>query len=180
MPYNQPKLVTGGLLRPYQLEGMEWIKVRCLLILKSLDPSSLQSLYENGVNGILGDEMGLGKTLQCIAFIAYMIEKGVKGPFLVAAPLSTVPNWVSEFKKFTPKVSDVHDRHERVGLWYNEHPKGFSLVYTPIARCRHADPSGALSRNSHRARGPPSKDVFQHPRGALLQEESQGVETSRG
>jgi SNF2 family DNA or RNA helicase len=23
----------------------------------------------------------------------------------VAAPLSTVPNWVSEFKKFTPTVS---------------------------------------------------------------------------
>ena len=67
---------------------------------------SLQSLYENGVNGILGDEMGLGKTLQCIAVIAYMIERGVKGPFLVAAPLSTVPNWVAEFKKFTPDVSD--------------------------------------------------------------------------
>ncbi len=51
--------------------------------------------------------MGLGKTLQCISFIAHMIEKGVKGPFLVAAPLSTVPNWVAEFKKFTPKVSQV-------------------------------------------------------------------------
>ena len=49
--------------------------------------------------------MGLGKTLQCIGFIAYMIEKGVKGPFLVAAPLSTVPNWVAEFKRFTPTVS---------------------------------------------------------------------------
>ncbi len=48
--------------------------------------------------------MGLGKTLQCIGFIAYMIEKGVKGPFLIATPLSTVPNWVAEFKKFTPEV----------------------------------------------------------------------------
>ena len=57
------------------------------------------------MNGILGDEMGLGKTIQCIAVIAHMIEMGVKGPFLVAAPLSTVPNWVSEFKKFTPTVS---------------------------------------------------------------------------
>ena len=56
------------------------------------------------MNGILGDEMGLGKTLQCIGFIAYMIEKGVKGPFLIATPLSTVPNWVAEFKKFTPEV----------------------------------------------------------------------------
>ena len=64
----------------------------------------LQVLYENGVNGILADEMGLGKTLQVIAVIAHLIEMGVKGPFLVAAPLSTLPNWVSEFKKFTPEV----------------------------------------------------------------------------
>lgn len=62
-------------------------------------------LYENGVNGILADEMGLGKTLQVIGVIAHLIEMHVKGPFLVAAPLSTLPNWVSEFKKFTPEVS---------------------------------------------------------------------------
>ena len=52
--------------------------------------------------------MGLGKTIQCIAVIAHMIEMGIKGPFLVAAPLSTVPNWVSEFKKFTPTVSTIN------------------------------------------------------------------------
>ena len=62
-------------------------------------------LYENGVNGILADEMGLGKTLQVIGVIGHLIEMGVKGPFLVAAPLSTLPNWVSEFHRFTPKVS---------------------------------------------------------------------------
>lgn len=66
-----------------------------------------QVLYENGVNGILADEMGLGKTLQVIGVIAHLIEMGVKGPFLVAAPLSTLPNWVSEFKKFTPTVRDI-------------------------------------------------------------------------
>ena len=66
-----------------------------------------QVLYENGVNGILGDEMGLGKTIQCISVIAHMIEMGIRGPFLVATPLSTVPNWVSEFKKFTPTVSSL-------------------------------------------------------------------------
>ena len=66
-----------------------------------------QVLYENGVNGILADEMGLGKTLQVIGVIAHLIEMGVKGPFLVAAPLSTLPNWVSEFKKFTPTVREI-------------------------------------------------------------------------
>ena len=42
---RQPVLVTGGEMREYQLVGMEW----------------LISLYDNGLNGILGDEMGLGK-----------------------------------------------------------------------------------------------------------------------
>lgn len=66
---------------------------------------SFQTLYENGVNGILADEMGLGKTVQCIAMMAHLVHKGVPGPFLVCAPLSTLPNWYSEFKRFAPTVS---------------------------------------------------------------------------
>ncbi|CAB3999386.1 lymphoid-specific helicase [Paramuricea clavata] len=89
--YKRPQLLTGGSLRDYQIEGVEWLKV----------------LFENGVNGILADEMGLGKTIQCIALIAHLIENGVLGPFLVTAPLSTLPNWLAEFKRFTPGVSDV-------------------------------------------------------------------------
>ncbi|KAK5129096.1 hypothetical protein LTR08_003916 [Meristemomyces frigidus] len=88
---KQPDLVTGGLMRTYQLEGLEW----------------LTSLYENGLNGILADEMGLGKTIQTIAFIAFLREKGINGPFLVAAPLSTTSNWVAEFKKWTPDIPVV-------------------------------------------------------------------------
>ena len=64
-----------------------------------------QSLYENGMNGILADEMGLGKTVQCISLVAHLMDKGVTGPFLVCAPLSTLPNWMSEFKRFCPRVS---------------------------------------------------------------------------
>ena len=85
---KQPDLVTGGFLRTYQLEGLEW----------------LISLYENGLNGILADEMGLGKTIQTISFIAFLREKGVNGPFLIVAPLSTTSNWVAEFKKWTPDI----------------------------------------------------------------------------
>lgn len=69
-----------------------------------LFPLCCQMLWENGINGILADEMGLGKTIQCIAHIAMMIEKKVMGPFLVVAPLSTLPNWINEFKRFTPEV----------------------------------------------------------------------------
>jgi ATP-dependent DNA helicase len=57
------------------------------------------------MNGILADEMGLGKTVQCISLVAHLMGKGVTGPFLVCAPLSTLTNWVAEFKRFTPRVS---------------------------------------------------------------------------
>lgn len=63
-------------------------------------------LYENGVNGILADEMGLGKTIQCIALICE-IAQVLEGPVLVCAPLSTIPNWMAEFKRFAPKVSPI-------------------------------------------------------------------------
>lgn len=49
-------------------------------------------------------QMGLGKTLQTIAFLAFLRTKGVLGPFLIAAPLSTVANWVNEVRKFTPDI----------------------------------------------------------------------------
>ncbi|CAL4063884.1 unnamed protein product, partial [Meganyctiphanes norvegica] len=85
---EQPELFEGGTLRQYQLEGFSWLKV----------------MFENGVNGILADEMGLGKTVQCIALVCHLVSMGVPGPFLVVAPLSTLPNWVSEFERFAPKI----------------------------------------------------------------------------
>ncbi|KAK6537587.1 hypothetical protein TWF694_011767 [Orbilia ellipsospora] len=88
---RQPRLVTGCVMKDYQLEGLEW----------------MASLFENGLNGILADEMGLGKTLQTISLFAFLREMGVNGPFLVAAPLSTLSNWVDEFAKFTPDIPTV-------------------------------------------------------------------------
>ena len=61
-PDAQPKLITGGVMRDYQLQGSAW----------------LTSLYENGMNGILGDEMGVGKTLQTIAFLGNIFEQGAE------------------------------------------------------------------------------------------------------
>jgi len=31
----------------------------------------------------------------------------VKGPFIIAAPLATLPNWIREFKKWLPNVSVI-------------------------------------------------------------------------
>ena len=83
----------------------------------------LQSLYENGVNGILADEMGLGKTIQCIASVAHLVKMKVPGPFLIVVPLSTLPNWVAEFKKFTPNVSSSSLRVSVLALRAEQPPK---------------------------------------------------------
>lgn len=79
----QPALLTGVTLKDYQLEGLAW----------------LVSLFENGLNGILADEMGLGKTIQTIAFLTFLIEKQIPGPFLIVGPLSTIANWSNEWRK---------------------------------------------------------------------------------
>eukprot|EP00915_Cephaloidophora_sp_WS-2016_P001050 GHVH01001431.1.p1 GENE.GHVH01001431.1~~GHVH01001431.1.p1 ORF type:complete len:985 (-),score=183.01 GHVH01001431.1:71-3025(-) len=85
----QPSIVTGGKLKPYQVDGVRW----------------LINLIERGLNGILADEMGLGKTFQSICLIAYMLEvKKIKQQFIILVPKSTVGNWVNEFKRFTPTI----------------------------------------------------------------------------
>lgn len=64
-------------------------------------------MFLNGIliyfrrNCILADEMGLGKTIQSLTFIHAVHEYGVRGPFLVIAPLSTIPNWQREFEAWT-------------------------------------------------------------------------------
>ena len=85
---TQPSLLKNCQLKPYQQEGLNW----------------LITLYENGLNGILADEMGLGKTIQSIALLAFIYEMDTKGPFLIAAPLSTVDNWINEFGRFAPDI----------------------------------------------------------------------------
>lgn len=88
----QPKLLIGGILKSYQLIGLQW----------------LVSLYNNKLNGILADEMGLGKTIQTLSLITYLMEKKKNyGPFLITVPLSTISNWQMESKKWAPSVVTV-------------------------------------------------------------------------
>lgn len=96
---RQPRLLTGGVMRNYQLDGLEW----------------LVTLYKNAVNGILADEMGLGKTIQVISLICHLREKNIYGPHLIIAPLSTLPNWIFEFANFAPNVPVVlfHGKEEK-------------------------------------------------------------------
>ena len=86
-------------LRPYQVQGYNW----------------LSFLWEHGLGGVLADDMGLGKTLQTLALVARAREvqlagpagNGPRRPFLVVAPTSVVPNWISEAARFTPGLRAV-------------------------------------------------------------------------
>jgi superfamily II DNA or RNA helicase len=76
----------GHQLRPYQREGFNWLR---------------QCWFEQR-NSILADEMGLGKTVQTVSIVEYLRRDfGMRGPFLVIAPLSTLPHWKREFEGWT-------------------------------------------------------------------------------
>ncbi|XP_043946125.1 chromodomain-helicase-DNA-binding protein 6 isoform X2 [Protopterus annectens] len=72
-------------LRDYQLEGMNWLLFN----------------WYNRKNCVLADEMGLGKTIQSITFLYEIFMMGIRGPFLIIAPLSTITNWEREFRTWT-------------------------------------------------------------------------------
>lgn len=89
---QQPTTLAFGKMRPYQLEGLNWM-IR---------------LQEHGVNGILADEMGLGKTLQSISVLVYMLEyRNDTGPHLIVVPKSTLSNWMNEIARWAPNLKAV-------------------------------------------------------------------------
>lgn len=100
---EQPAYITetGGKLHPYQMEGINW----------------LRHCWAHGTDAILADEMGLGKTIQSTTFLyTLMKESNSKGPFLVAAPLSTLINWEREMEFWAPDfyvVTYIGDKESR-------------------------------------------------------------------
>ena len=75
-------------LRPYQLEGFEW----------------LARLAACGLGSCLADDMGLGKTVQLLALL---LERADEGPSLVVAPASVCGNWCAEAGRFAPSLRVV-------------------------------------------------------------------------
>ncbi|KAI3798449.1 hypothetical protein L1987_33725 [Smallanthus sonchifolius] len=88
---EQPKEL-GGSLFPHQLEALNWLR-KC---------------WHRGKNVILADEMGLGKTISACAFLSSLyFEFKARLPSLVLVPLSTMPNWMSEFSMWAPNLNVV-------------------------------------------------------------------------
>jgi len=83
---KQPKYLSGGQLKDYQKEGINWLYYK----------------WFSGKNAMLADEMGLGKTIQIIGWLSVLQREHMVWPFLVVAPHSTVPNWVREIRKWAP------------------------------------------------------------------------------
>lgn len=83
---ESPVYKSDNTLRPYQLEGLNWL-VYCWMHKQS---------------SIIADEMGLGKTVQSVSFLDLIYNRfNVRGPFIVIAPLSTLPHWQREFEAWT-------------------------------------------------------------------------------
>ncbi|OHT00807.1 SNF2 family N-terminal domain containing protein [Tritrichomonas foetus] len=86
-PLTEPlKDKSGNTLRPYQLEGLNWLRY----------------CWHNHINSILADEMGLGKTVQIVSVLNDIATNAhITGPFLIIAPLTTLPQWKNEFERWT-------------------------------------------------------------------------------
>ena len=57
---------------------------------------------------------GLGKTVQVVALLSHLKHVGVRGPYIVVAPLSTLCNWVNEVRRWTTmNVVMYHGSKER-------------------------------------------------------------------
>ncbi len=77
-------------LRPYQLEGVNWLNL----------------LTQLGLGACLADDMGLGKTVQILSLL--LLKDGglfEKRPSLLVVPASLLKNWQREADKFTPSLN---------------------------------------------------------------------------
>ncbi|KQQ01375.1 MULTISPECIES: DEAD/DEAH box helicase [unclassified Rathayibacter] len=111
-----------GELRPYQRDGYAWLVHR----------------RRHGLGGILADDMGLGKTLQTLAMMLEAVEESPRAPFLVVAPTSVLPGWLSEAARFAPTLGVHAVTSTRNGATLASVPADADVVVTSYAVLRLA------------------------------------------
>ncbi len=84
-------------LRPYQLEGFEW----------------LVFMRQQGFGACLADDMGLGKTVQLITYLLHIYESATDytKPSIIICPTSVLGNWQKELARFAPSLI-VHTHYQ--------------------------------------------------------------------
>ena len=120
---TRPPATLTAQLRPYQLEGFQW----------------LAFLWSHQLGGILADDMGLGKTIQSLTLICHArLAAPDAPPFLIVAPTSVVSNWASEAARFAPglKVAVVRETLARRGEDLAQIIAGADAVVTTYALLR--------------------------------------------
>lgn len=81
---------------------------------------------------LLQMNLSRGKTIQCVALIAHLLTKNCSGPFIVVAPLATLPNWIREFEKWLPSHPVVR--------YHGSSPEREALLEGPLNPKKKRDP----------------------------------------
>ena len=75
-----------------------------------------------------------GLQVQTIGFLSHLRGKKINGPFMVVGPLSTLSNWVDEFKRWFPSINVIlyhGSKDERQKLRNKHMPLGMADVLAP-------------------------------------------------
>ncbi|MFC4410643.1 DEAD/DEAH box helicase [Chungangia koreensis] len=89
LPKVPPSPYLLAELRPYQVEGLEW----------------LVFMREAGFGAVLADDMGLGKTVQLISYLLHVHRSNhADRPSLIICPTSVLGNWQKELDRFAPEL----------------------------------------------------------------------------
>ena len=155
-PAKPPRGFRGE-LRPYQQQGLGWLKF----------------LQELSLGGCLADDMGLGKTVQVLALLLARRQRrrkqGEPGTSLVVAPKSLVVNWQLEAERFAPTLKVL----DYTGTERKEHEdslEDYHLVVTTY---------GTLRRDIEKLRHKPFDYVVLDEAQAIKNSTSQSAKACR-
>lgn len=110
----EPPLGLKTKLRPYQLEGFQFLK----------------NAHNTKYGVLLADDMGLGKTIQTLALLSTLKQEKKHQQTLIVAPVSAITNWQREFHKFCPQFTTY--AHMGVNRKYNPDVDIILISYTTL------------------------------------------------